>query len=80
VFVKQKNYKYRDVVFMEVCTSIRNNLEMHPNERNERPTMVVVDESFKSSLCDDDEERDEQVKYPLVANEEAIEIHVEKIR
>ena len=42
--------KNRDVVFMEDNRSIRNNLRMCPNGRNEGPTLVVVDESSKSPL------------------------------
>lgn len=76
---KIRNHKIRDVVFMEICTSIRNDLEMRPNGRNESAMVIVVDKSFKSSLCDDDEERDKQVKDHLVANKEAIEIFAEKI-
>lgn len=35
--------------------------------------VVVVNESFKLSSCDDDEEHEEQVRDLFVANEEAIE-------
>ena len=34
--------KIRDVVFMEDRGSIRNDLEMRPSEKNEGPTVVVV--------------------------------------
>lgn len=35
---------------------IEKSLETHPSERNEGPTVVVVDESSKLSLSDDCEE------------------------
>ena len=38
---------------------------------------IVVDKSSKSSTCEDGEERKEQVRDHLVANEEAIENPVE---
>ena len=50
---------------------------MRPSGRNEGPMVVVVDESSKSSSCDDGEEREEQVGDHLVANEETIEIPAE---
>ena len=65
------------MIFMKDGTSVRNALEMHSNKRNEGSKAVVVDESFKSSSCDDGEERKEQVGDHLVANEETIEILVE---
>lgn len=49
------------MVFIEDNTSIGNNLEMCPSRRNEGPTAVLVDESSKSSSCDDGEEHEEQV-------------------
>jgi hypothetical protein len=39
--------------------NIGNALEMHPSQRSEGLTMVVVDEYFKLSSYDDGEERDE---------------------
>ena len=51
---------------------MKNNLEMHPSDKYERPTAVVVDKSSKSSLYDNGEERKEQVGYYLIANEKAI--------
>ena len=62
------------MVFMEDGTSMGNALKICPSRRNEGSTMVVVDKSFKSSLCDDGEEREEQVGDHLVANGEVIEI------
>ena len=41
---------------------------MRHNGRNEGPTVVVVNESSKSSSCDDNEE---QVGDHLIANEES---------
>ena len=62
---------------MEDSTSIENDLKMRPNGRNEGPTAVVVGKSYKSSLCNDGEERNEQVGNHLVAYEETIEVPVE---
>lgn len=50
---------------------------MYFSERNNGPTVVVVDKSSKSSLYDDGEECNEQVKDRLVANEEIIKILAE---
>lgn len=44
------------MAFMEDGTSIGNILEMSPNARNEGPTIVVVDESSKSLLCNNGED------------------------
>ena len=52
---------------------IENNLKMHESGRNEGLIEVVVDESSKSSLCDDCEKCEEQVEDHLVANENIIE-------
>ena len=66
---------------MEDYTSVGNALEICQSGRNEGPTVVVMDESSKSSSCHDGEE---QIGNHLVANEEAIKIpakndgHVEK--
>lgn len=46
---------------------------MYHTTRNEGPTIVIVDKSFKSSLSDHGDERDEQVEDHLVANEDAVE-------
>ena len=73
----KKIIKNRNVVFIEDGTSVGNVFEIRPSERNEGPTVVLVDESSKSSYCDDGEEREEQVDDYLVANEEAFEIPVE---
>ena len=45
-----KIIKNKDVIFMEDGTSIANALEIRPSGRNEGPTVVVVDESSKSSF------------------------------
>ena len=50
---------------------------MHPSGRNEGPTALVLDKSSKLPLCNDDNERDEQMKYHLITNEEAIKIYME---
>ena len=73
----KKIKKCRDMVFMEDGTSIRNTLKIHPNEKNEGPIAVIVDKPSRSSSCDDGEEREEQVRDHLIANEEANEIPVE---
>jgi hypothetical protein len=39
----KKIIKCRDVEFMEDNTSVGNDLEMHPSERNETPNAVIVD-------------------------------------
>ena len=62
------------MVFIEDGTNVRNVLEIHLSGRNEGPTAVVVEKSFKLSSCDNNEERKKQVRDHLVANEEAIEI------
>ena len=53
--------KNRDVIFMENDTSVGKTLEIHPSERNEGLTTVVVHESSKSYYYNDDEDREEQV-------------------
>lgn len=53
---------------MEDSTNSGINLEMHPDGRNLGPTVIVEDESSKSSLCNDGEEPKEQVRDHLVAN------------
>ena len=68
VSANQKYHKNRDVVFMKNSTSIGNDLEMRPSGRNEGPKVVVVNKSSKSSLCNDGEEREEQMGNHLVAN------------
>ena len=73
----KKIIKNWDMIFMKDGTSVWNALEMRSNKRNEGSKAVVVDESFKSSSCDDGEERKEQVGDHLVANEERIETLVE---
>lgn len=50
---------------------------MHLSGKNEGPTVVIVDESFKSCPCDDGEECDEQVRDHMIANYEASEISME---
>lgn len=50
---------------------------MRLSEMNEGPTTVVMDESSKSSLCDDGEEYQEQVGDHLVAIKEAIKVPTE---
>jgi hypothetical protein len=42
-------------MFMEDSGSIKNDLKMRPNGRNEGHTIVVVDESFKPPLLDGSE-------------------------
>ena len=69
--------KNSDVVFTEDGMSVEKTLEMHPNERNEGLTTVVVNVSSKSSLSDDGDKRDEQVEDHLVVNEETIKISAE---
>ena len=67
------------MVFMEVSTSVGNNLKMHLSGINESPTTIVEDESLKSSLCNDSEKPEEvevQVEQHLVANEGTIKISV----
>jgi hypothetical protein len=49
----KKIIKNGDVVFMDDSGSIRNDMEMRPSGRNEGPQVVVVDESSKVSLFDD---------------------------
>ena len=58
---------------MEDDTSFGNILEMHLSGRNECLS-TVVDESFKSSSCDNNEEHGEQVGDLLVVNEKTINI------
>jgi hypothetical protein len=61
---------------MENSTSIDNNLDMHPNGRNEAPIVVVVDKSSKSLLFDvreDIEKCEEQVKDNQVGIQKARE-------
>ena len=62
---------------MKDCTSIKNALEMHPSNRNGGPMAVIMNKYFKSSLCDDCKECEEQVGDQLVANEDAIEMPTE---
>lgn len=50
---------------------------MPQSGRNESLTMVVVDESSKSFLYDEEEEHDEQVRDHLITNEETIKISVD---
>ena len=52
-------------------------MDMRPSGRNEGSMVVVVNESYKSSLCDDGEECEDQVEDHLVANEKTIEIPAE---
>ena len=68
----KKIIKNKDVVFMEDGTSVGNALKMRLSGRNEGPMVVVVDESSKSSSCDDGEECEEQVEDHYVANKEVI--------
>ena len=62
---------------MEDSTNVENDLEMRPSGRNEGPTVVVVEKSYKSSSYDDGEEHREQVEDHLVANEDVIIIFAE---
>ena len=48
----KKIIKCRDVVFMEISGSIKNDLEMHLSGRNEGPMVVLVDEFSKSMFVD----------------------------
>jgi hypothetical protein len=48
-------------------------LEMRLSRRNQGPTVVIVNESFKLSLFDDGEACEEQVRDYLVANKETID-------
>lgn len=59
--------------------SVGNALEMRPSGRNQGPTAVVIDESSKSSSCDDGKEWEEQVGEHLVANEKATETRAENV-
>lgn len=59
---------------MEDNSRVGNNLEMCSCGRNENPIVVVVYKYFKSFLCDDGEEHNEQVKDHLVANQETTKI------
>lgn len=52
---------------LEYCTNNGNALKICSSGRNEGPTTVVVDKYFKSSSCDDGEEREEQIGDHLVA-------------
>lgn len=63
---------------MEDSTKIQKKLEMHINGRNEGLTVVVVDESSKSSLIGDIEECEKQVQENFVANKNAIKIPTKK--
>lgn len=45
--------------------------------RNESPTVVFINKPFKSSSCDNGEEREEQVGDHLMTNEEPIELPAE---
>lgn len=65
------------MVFMKDDMSFGNILEMCSSGRNEGPTAAILKKSSKSSLYNDIEERDEQVKYHLVANEKTIKIIAE---
>jgi hypothetical protein len=58
--------KCRDVEFMEDSTSVGNDLEMHPNGRNEIPNVVIVDTSSKSPCVDDDELTSDVKEHPLM--------------
>ena len=60
------------MVFIEDGTNIGDAYKICQSGRNEGLMVVVVNESSKSSSCDDGEELDEQVGDHLVANEEAI--------
>lgn len=60
-----KIMKNIDVVFMKNRTSVGNDLEMCPSERNEAPMMVGMDKYSKASLFDhgeDIEECDERME------------------
>ena len=74
MFANLINHKIVNMVLMEDSTSIENNSKMCSNGRNEGPLAGVVNESSKSSLCDDNDKCEEQVRDHLVANDEAIEI------
>jgi transposase InsO family protein len=50
----KKIIKCRDVVFMEDCMSVSNDLEMRPSGRIETPKVVVMDESSKSLWYNND--------------------------
>ena len=50
------------MVFMEDDTSVKNTLEILSSWRNEGPTVVVVEKSSNSFLCDNGEKRDEQMR------------------
>ena len=50
--------------------NIENNYEMHSSGRNEGPMVDALDESSKSSSCDDGEKCNEQMGDHLVENEE----------
>ena len=73
----KKIVKNREVVFMEYGTSFGNTLEIRPKGRNEGPTTVNVDESSKSSSCNDGEVHDQQVRDHLIVHKEAIKIPME---
>lgn len=52
-------------------------LEILLSGKNDHPTMIIVDESSKSSSYDDNKEHGKRVEHYLAVNEEAIEIPVE---
>ena len=54
---------------MKDSMSAGNDSERRPSGKNKGPMVVVVDESSKSSLCDDGDDREKQVEDHLVANE-----------
>ena len=72
--ISKKIINNRVVIFMEDGTRVGNALKMCPSGRNEGPMLVVVDESSKSSSCDDGEKCKKQMGDHLVSNEEAIKI------
>ena len=57
MFANKKIIKYRDVEFLEDSTSIGGDSEIRPNGRNERPNVVIVDESPKREHNDGCNER-----------------------
>lgn len=62
----KKIIKYRDVIFIEDNTSFGKDLDMHPFGSNKGPMVVVVEKPSKLSLCDDGDERKEQVGVHLI--------------
>lgn len=66
----------KDVVFMKDNISIRNDLEMHPNKKNEGYVVVAVSKPSKSYSCNDSKKCEKQVRNHLASNEEMLKLLV----